>query len=160
MHSCNTRRRFLAPCSWLLAAFVALPAGAQLPEGWNSLDIGNPASPGLTAVDASAVWTIRGSGADIYGNADQFQFAYRLFAGSGSIAARILSHEGGEPNWAKTGLMFRENETAGSKNVNFCMTTTQGGHITFRTVARQGTGDQGIGESPSTSLRSDLSVGH
>jgi hypothetical protein len=134
----------------VLAALIALPAAAQLPEGWTSLDIGGPASPGLTAVDASAVWTIRGSGADIYGNADQFQFAYRQFAGSGSISARILSHDGGEPNWAKTGLMFRENETAGARNVNFCMTTTQGGHITFRTTARQGTGDQGGGLFPRT----------
>jgi hypothetical protein len=123
---------------WVLALALRLPAGAQVPNVWTSADIGNPLAPGLTAVDASAVWHIRGSGRDVWDTSDQFQFCYRPFYGSGSISARILSQEGGNPDWAKTGLMFRENDTGGARNVNFIMTSGAAGHMTYRPTARQG----------------------
>lgn len=122
---------------------ATLPASGQVPAGWTAVDIGAPAAPGLTAVDASAVWSIRGSGADVFGNADQFHFCYRPFLGSGSISARILSQEGGDPTWAKTGLMIRENESPGARNFNFVMTSGAAGHATFRPAPRQGSGSLG-----------------
>jgi hypothetical protein len=101
-------------------------------------------------VDASAVWHIRGSGRDVWDSSDQFQFCYRPLYGYGSISARILSQEGGNPDWAKTGLMFRENDTAGSRNVSLVMTSGAAGYFSFRTTARQGSGDMGGNLFPRT----------
>lgn len=132
----------VSPLRFLIAliAFLpaALPAAAQLPSGWTAIDINNPAAPGITALDERAVWTIRGSGRDVWEASDQFHFCYRPFAGSGSISARILSQQGGEPTWAKTGLMFREDTTPGARNYNFVMTSGVAGHATFRPTPRQG----------------------
>jgi hypothetical protein len=132
--------RVLGALLFITLATVALPAVAQIPFGWTAVDINSPAAPGLTAIDGRAVWTIRGSGRDVFDNLDQFHFCYRPLFGSGAISARILSQEGGEPTWAKTGLMFRENETSGARNFNFVMTSGAAGHATFRPTARQGTG--------------------
>lgn len=140
------RRAFLP----MLALALGLPAGAQVPDGWTAADIGSPLAPGLTAVDGSAVWHIRGSGRDVYDSSDQFQFCYRTFYGYGSISARILSQDGGNADWAKTGLMFRENDTAGARNVNFVMTSSQAGHLTYRPTARQGSGSLGGNLFPRT----------
>ena len=38
--------------------------------------LGNVAAAGRTSFDGS-VWTVTGSGADIWGTADEFHFAYR-----------------------------------------------------------------------------------
>jgi hypothetical protein len=134
----------------LLALALGLPARAQVPDGWTAADLGNPLAPGLTAVDGSAIWHIRGSGRDVCDNSGQFQFCYRPFYGYGSISARILSQDGGNPNWAKTGLMFRENDTAGGRNVNYVMTSGAAGHETFRPTARQGSGSLGGNLFPRT----------
>jgi regulation of enolase protein 1 (concanavalin A-like superfamily) len=130
----NPRRHLNA---WLVSAMLALvtlvPALAEPPPApWIAQDISGPPTPGSTDVDASGVWTIQGSGADIFGDTDQFHFAYRPLAGDGSISARFLSREGGQGEWAKTGLMVRENDTPSSANLNFTMTPGHGLHTTFR----------------------------
>src|SRR5262249_23251558 len=77
-----------------LALALRLPAGAQVPDGWTSLDIGSPSVPGLTAVDASAVWHIRGSGRGGYDNTGQFQFWYRPVSRYRAISAPGLTPGG------------------------------------------------------------------
>jgi hypothetical protein len=135
---------------FLALLLAGLPAAAQVPQRWTAVDIDFPAVPGITAVDERAVWTIRGSGRDVWDASDQFHFCYRPFTGVGSISARILSQQGGEPTWAKTGLMFRENESPGARNFNFMMTSGVGGHATFRSEPRQGSGSLGGNLFPRT----------
>jgi len=53
------------------------------------------------------------AGADIWGTADQFHYAYRYLSGGGSIIARVESVEQTD-SWAKAGLMIRETLDAGS----------------------------------------------
>jgi hypothetical protein len=108
---------------WVLAltASVLCPARASdLPgwPGWKNEDIGGP-DPGSTVVQGtgpSAKWTVTGHGADIWGTADQFQFAYTTLPGDGGITARLLAQEGGhDDGWAKTGTMLRESTDPGSR---------------------------------------------
>jgi hypothetical protein len=138
----NPRSEFAA---WLVSAVLALalvaPAMAEPPTApWVTQDISGPPSAGSTDVDAAGVWTIQGSGFDIFGDTDQFHFAYRPIAGDGSISARFLSRQGGNPEWARTGLMVRENDTPGSPNFDLSMTPGHGINATFRSAQDNPTG--------------------
>jgi hypothetical protein len=108
----------------LLTLALALPTGADPLAGtnlWLARDIGAPAVRGSTSIDANGIWTIKGSGDDIWGTADNFQFVSQLVKGDVTLTARYLSLGGGHPDLAKAGLMVRENETPGSPNVHFHM---------------------------------------
>lgn len=124
-----------------LVLALALPAFADPPPApWICRDIGEPAAAGSTDVDANGVWTIRGSGDDIWGNADNFHFCYQVVRGDAQISARFLSMEIVEPSWTKVGMMVRENDTPGSPNINYCMTSGNGLHATPRYVQDESTG--------------------
>jgi regulation of enolase protein 1 (concanavalin A-like superfamily) len=110
-----------------LALAAAMPAVADAPAGpWLTRDIGDPGARGSTDVDANGVWTIQGSGEDLWEKADQFHYAYQSIKGDASITARFLSQKGGDGDFSKVGLMVRENETPGSPNLDYAMTPGQG----------------------------------
>ena len=71
-------------------------------------------APGSTAYD-NGVFTVRGSGADIWGAADAFHFAYRTMTGDGAIVARVQSLEYVD-RWTKGGVMIRASLTPGSRH--------------------------------------------
>ena len=75
---------------------------------------GRPASVGSFTEGPVGTYTINATGADIAGTADQFHFAYKTFAGVGTIEAQVLSVGDTDP-WAKAGVMIRETLDAGSK---------------------------------------------
>lgn len=74
---------------------------------------------------SAGVWTLGGSGADIWDTADGFHFRYAALDGDGFIQARLLgqtwTHE-----WAKAGLMIRDALTTGSTHVMLAGTTGNG----------------------------------
>jgi regulation of enolase protein 1 (concanavalin A-like superfamily) len=108
------------------AAAVAVPGA---PAGWVHEDIGGPAAAGdskVTGTGAAAVWTVTGSGSDIQGSADLFQYAYTPLMGDGGITARILTQTPGDPEWTKTGVMLRETDAAGSRMVTLNFTSNAG----------------------------------
>ncbi len=84
-----------------------------------------PAQPAFTATDVGSVgiagssgisggtYTIRGAGADIYGNADGFHFYHRSLSGDGEIKVRVVSL-GNTDQWAKAGVMIRASTAAGA----------------------------------------------
>ena len=84
-----------------------------LPAPWLATDIGSPAVGGSTTY-ASGTFTINGAGADIWGTADQFHFAYRSLTGDGEIVARVASLQNTHA-WAKAGVMMRETLTGASR---------------------------------------------
>jgi hypothetical protein len=112
----NQRGIVVAVClmATLLAA-AATPAWSQSPLP-TTKDIGSPSAAGSTAVDANGVFTIKGSGIDIWDQEDHFQFAYQPVKGDGSITARLLSSEGGHETWSKAGPMIRNSDASGSRN--------------------------------------------
>jgi hypothetical protein len=66
-----------------------------------------------------------GSGADIWGTADQCHFAYKMLTGAGTIIARINSVKDTHA-WAKAGVMIRETLDAGSKHAFACVSPGNG----------------------------------
>ncbi|MHC4206501.1 MAG: hypothetical protein ACYSTT_17755, partial [Planctomycetota bacterium] len=68
---------------------------------------GYPAAVGSFTEGPTGTYTMVGSGSDIWGNADEFQYAYKTLTGVGSIVARVQSVENTN-NWAKAGVMIRE----------------------------------------------------
>jgi len=56
---------------------------------------------------------VRGAGADVWGTADAFHYAYRTLSGDGTITARVASLSGVEA-WTKVGVMMRGSTSAGS----------------------------------------------
>jgi regulation of enolase protein 1 (concanavalin A-like superfamily) len=66
-----------------------------------------------------------GSGADIWGSSDQFQYAYQPLTANVTIVARVASVQNTHP-WAKAGVMIRETLGAGSKNALMALTPGNG----------------------------------
>jgi regulation of enolase protein 1 (concanavalin A-like superfamily) len=131
-------RPYRVSLRWIVARGAALllvlarPASAGPPPApWVPQDVGAPTLPGSTDV-TDGVWTVKGSGRDIFDTADQFHFVYQRVKGDVTLTARFLSREGGHPRWSMTGLMIRANDTAGSPNLNYTVTPTQGLHINYR----------------------------
>ncbi len=81
------------------------PPVLTLPDGWTGRDIGGPALAG-SAGETDGSFTLRASGADIWGGWDQFHFASRLASGDAGLVARVTSLTNTD-TWAKAGVMFR-----------------------------------------------------
>jgi hypothetical protein len=79
------------------------------------------------------VFTVRGAGADIWGAADAFHYRY-VGAGADAIAARVLSVQNTNA-WAKAGVMFRNDTTAGSQHVMLVVTPGRGVAMQYRATA-------------------------
>jgi chitodextrinase len=85
-----------------------------LPTPWLSQDIGNVGLAG-SASYSGGVFTINGSGTDIWNTSDEFHFVHRSLNGDGEIIARVSSIENTH-SAAKAGVMIRETLTGGSKH--------------------------------------------
>ena len=86
--------------------------GNLLPSPWATADIGAVGVPG-SAADTNGLFTVAGSGADIWNAADAFRYVYQPASGNGSIQAEVLG-VGATAPWAKAGVMFRESTNANS----------------------------------------------
>jgi regulation of enolase protein 1 (concanavalin A-like superfamily) len=101
------------------------PAPASpLPTGWNATDIGSVTGQGGTSF-TDPTFSVTGQGADIWGAADAFQYAYRSLAGDGTIIARVASVEN-VAAWTKAGVMIRETLTAGSPHACVLVSAARG----------------------------------
>jgi regulation of enolase protein 1 (concanavalin A-like superfamily) len=88
------------------------PATQSLPSPWATADIGSVGVTG-SATDTNGLFTITGSGTDIWGTADAFHYVYQPASGNCSIQAEVLSVQNTAP-WAKAGVMIRETTNANS----------------------------------------------
>jgi PA14 domain len=91
---------------------------------WVSQDIGWVGEQGSAEFN-DGTWLLKGSGADVYGNADGFQFVYQLWQADGEIVARLLTQENTDP-WAKAGLMVRGGLSADAPNLGIVLTPENG----------------------------------
>jgi hypothetical protein len=109
------------------------------PPGWSSADIGAVGVAGSTTVSGDTV-TVRGAGADIWGTQDAFHFASQTLAGDGTLVVHVASLQNTH-GWAKAGLMLRDGNAAGARNVmllvrpdntvSFQYRATTGGETSF-----------------------------
>jgi hypothetical protein len=102
----------------------------SLPQGWTNRDVGAVGAAGSSAFTAGR-FTIRGSGADIWGNADEFQFAYRTIEENGEITARVDSVQNLQ-RWVKAGVMIRESVNAGARHISLFATPTTEKGVAFQ----------------------------
>src|ERR1019366_4746818 len=87
----------------------------QVVISFTGIDIGTPGAPGSLGV-TNGVYTVRGSGEDIEGTADDCFFAYMPMQGDGMIVARLV---GMQPDNAQSeaGVMMRDGLDSGSRHV-------------------------------------------
>jgi fibronectin type 3 domain-containing protein/regulation of enolase protein 1 (concanavalin A-like superfamily) len=111
-------------------ATVNLP----LPSPWVSLDVGTVGLTG-SAGYGNNTFTVAGAGADIWGTADAFRFAYVPVTGNCTIMARVASL----PNidgWSKAGVMIRASTNASAANAFIAVTPGNG--VTWQTRSSTG----------------------
>jgi hypothetical protein len=104
------------------------PAQDWTREGVGVLSLwfrGYPAYMGSFVEGPTGTYTMTAEGADIWGNADQFHFAWKELSGAGSIVAKVESVSDTDP-WAKAGVMIRDTLDADSRHAMMVITPTQG----------------------------------
>ncbi|MFN7928587.1 MAG: NPCBM/NEW2 domain-containing protein [Blastocatellia bacterium] len=101
-----------------------------LPTPWQKQDVGLVAAPG-DASFASGVFTVKGSGADIWDVSDSFHFVYQPLARDGEIIARVTS-VGNTDVWAKAGVMIRASLAANAPYAMMMVSSARGGGYQWR----------------------------
>jgi len=109
-------------------------APAALPAGWQTTDVGAVGKSG-SASEAGGTFTVAGAGADIWGTADAFRYAYRLLAADGAIVARVASVQN-VSSWTKAGVMIRQSLSPASAHASIFVTPAKG--IAFQRRAAAG----------------------
>jgi len=119
-----------------VSAFTSPPEVAPdppLPLGWSAANVGGVGVPGNASENGGA-FTISGGGADIWGTADAFQYAYTILPGNGSITARVASVEFVRA-WTKAGVMLRQSLAPGSPYALSLVSAGKGQAFQRRTMA-------------------------
>ncbi|PYV39521.1 MAG: hypothetical protein DMG06_22945, partial [Acidobacteria bacterium] len=110
------------------ASITVGSGGVSLPTPWAHQDVGSVGVTG-TASYSSGTFTIKGSGADIWGSADEFHYVYQPLSGDGQIVARVATQQNTDA-WAKAGVMIRE--TLGASSVHALVAITPGNGSAFQ----------------------------
>ncbi|MDX1965173.1 MAG: Ig-like domain-containing protein [Pirellulales bacterium] len=107
---------------------------------WANQDIGGVGHAGYSHYNpTTSTFTVAGSGSDIWGTADEFQYAFQKLTGDGSIEARVTSLDPTN-GWAKTGVMIRETTAANSRNVFMQLSSANGAQMSWRDTAGANSG--------------------
>jgi len=110
--------------------------GGPLPAGWQNGDIGAVGAGGSAAF-GDGVFTVTGSGADIWGTADEFQYVRQFVNGNVTgdfdLTTRVDSVQNVNA-WTKAGLMVRGSLDAGSLHASVFVTPGKGVAFQRRTT--------------------------
>ncbi len=91
-------------------------------------DVGTTGLAGSTTLNgATGVYTVKGAGQDIFGDADSFHFASQTMTGDGEIRARVTSLTNNY-DYTKAGVMIRESLAPGSRHALIYTTPVQTGN--------------------------------
>ena len=99
-------------------------------SAWRDASIGKTGGQASIAGDT---FTLQGTGADIWGTSDQFEYVYQQCAGNCTITAHVASLQNTN-QWAKAGVMFRELLDANSKQVDMIVSPLKGAAMQYRTA--------------------------
>lgn len=118
-------KRLKLAATLLLCVSFAAPASSQIGNPyptwpkpvvhWTSADVGDVGTAGTTG-STGANLILAGSGEDIWNDADAFRFHHAPLAGDQQITVRVADVEKTD-DWAKAGIMFRENLEAPARHV-------------------------------------------
>jgi regulation of enolase protein 1 (concanavalin A-like superfamily) len=107
-------------------------------------DVGWPGSAGY----ADGVYTVTGSGIDIWNSADSFHYVDRAVSGDCTIISRVASVQVTDP-WAKGGVMIRETFNQDSANVMMLISAQNGSLLSYRpATAALSSSEGGAGSAP------------
>jgi regulation of enolase protein 1 (concanavalin A-like superfamily)/uncharacterized protein (DUF2141 family) len=98
--------------------------GGSLPSPWSDRDIGSVGIAG-TASFGSGTFAVTASGVDIWNAADSFHFVYQPLVGDCQIVAHVASVQNTD-QWAKAGVMIRQDFTPGSVHAMVAVTPANG----------------------------------
>ncbi|MGE5297178.1 MAG: PA14 domain-containing protein, partial [Solirubrobacterales bacterium] len=102
------------------------------------------------AIDGET-YSLMAAGADIWGNADEFRYAYKALNGDGTMIARVASRGTGSNEWAKGGVMIRQSTAAGSTHAFMPITGGGGNGASFQgRLAADGSSSNADSGSPIT----------
>ena len=108
-------------------ANVALVSG-----GFQSQDIGAVGIAGAYGA-SGGTHTLKASGADIWGTADQFRFSWIKLSGNRTITAKVASQQNTHA-WAKAGVMIRSGLADGETYGFMALTPSSGALFQYRTA--------------------------
>jgi regulation of enolase protein 1 (concanavalin A-like superfamily) len=108
----------------LAGAGVFALRGKLFNAAWQTEDIGNVGAAGSFS-PANGVFTVNGSGADIWNQADSFRYVFQAASGGCTLTARVLNIKNTD-TWAKAGLMIRESLDPNSTYVALLVTSSSG----------------------------------
>ena len=114
--------------------FFGTPPAATLPSPWVDADIGTVGVAGsATYASATSAFTVNGGGANIYGTADAFNYAYQGLAGNGSIVAEVdnITDTGA---YARGGVMIRGSTAAGAQEVDVVINANGTAQVEYRST--------------------------
>lgn len=121
-------------------------------------DIGAPSFMGSANL-IKGVWTLSGSGADIWGSTDQFNLQPWLVGGDCTVICRVTSISAGDP-WQKIGIMVRDGYNSGSDYAMFCATLSEGVNFQYRTKFNDNNDVTELVAPPSPGVVSNIAVGY
>jgi hypothetical protein len=106
------------------------PAAVVAP--WTSEDVGGVGAAGSTTFDPNTgAFTLRGSGADVWGTADEFHWTHQTWSGDFEMTALVSSIQNVDV-WTKAGLMMRDGTGAGARHASLFVTPTTQKGIAFQ----------------------------
>ena len=104
--------------------------GTSLNYGWSHADVGDVGAAGSATHDGFIYdgegLTVTGSGADIWGTADEFHYVWKAFSGEFDMTTRVETVQNVNA-WTKAGIMVRANAVnAGSRHASIFATPGKG----------------------------------
>jgi hypothetical protein len=109
------------------------PIGGGLPAGWADGDVGAIGVAGGSSY-AGGLFQVSGSGADVWGTADAFHYAYQPLSGDGQIVARMAS-VANVNSWSKAGVMIRGSLASNAAFAFMIVSAAKGTAFQYRTSA-------------------------
>jgi fibronectin type 3 domain-containing protein len=126
-------------------ASATIPAAPV--SSWVDGDIGAVGAAGSSSL-SNGVYTVKGSGADIYGTADAFHYLSQSKTGDCTMIVRVGSLVNTDAN-AKAGIVFRESNAANAKEVALVVTPLNGVRLLTRSTTGGTIASTGItGKTP------------
>lgn len=122
------------------SAEVSAACSGAPSNNWLSQDIGSVEVAGSFS-EAAGVFTVNGSGADIWYNADEFRYGFQAVQGDFMITARVLSLDN-TAGWAKAGVMMRESLAPDSRHT-ICFVSPANG-VALQQRSETGGGGSGV----------------
>ncbi len=121
-------------------------------------DIGAPALMGSANL-INGVWTLTGSGWDVWQTSDQFNFQPWLVWGDCTVVARITGLSSGDV-WQKIGIMIRDGYNSGSDYASFAATNGSGVAFQYRSSFTENNDVTQLVAAPTPGTVSSVSVGY